>query len=150
MARKRGVLWTSGTFSFFVPYVVLYMLASLCLSAIFNNQAIMMPSWFRQWYLLRSSHRRWNWLTGWLQPGCCVLHFKKGQSGYNPITLLSRDWDVKLYPFLQVLVCFSSSIRGGNSESLVVTKSPLRFIEKLHAFILYYRWRLLALLSIIN
>lgn len=81
-------------FLFFVPYAVLHMLASLCLSAIFNNQAIMMPSWFRQWYLLRSSHQRWNWMTGWLQPGGYVLYFKKGQSGYNPITLLSHDWAV--------------------------------------------------------
>lgn len=59
MARKWGVLWTSGTFFIFVPYAVLYMLASLCLSAIFKNQAIMMPSWFRQWY------RQWNWMAGY-------------------------------------------------------------------------------------
>lgn len=68
-------------------------------------------------------------MTGWLQPGGYVLHFKKGLSGYNPITLLSHEWDLKLYPFLQILVCFSSCIRGSNSESLAVTKSPLRCIE---------------------
>lgn len=43
-------------------------------------------------------------MTGWLQPGGYVIHFKKGQSGYHPITLLSHDWDIKLYPFMQVFV----------------------------------------------
>lgn len=47
-------------FLFFVPYTVLYMLAFLCLSAIFNNQAIMMPSWFKQWYTLLSSRQTGN------------------------------------------------------------------------------------------
>lgn len=56
-------------FLFFVPYTVLYMLASLCLSAIFNNQAIMMPSWFKQWYSLLSSRQTGNWMTDLLQSG---------------------------------------------------------------------------------
>lgn len=97
-------------FFFFVPYAVLYMLASLCLSAIFNNQAIMMPSWFRQWYLLRSSHQRWNWMTGWLQPGGDVLHFKKKKrTVVQPPHYFTVPWlGCEIVPFLAGLGVFFS------------------------------------------
>lgn len=76
-------------FYWFVPYAaLLYAWFLTFIGNIFENLAIVMPSWFKQWYLLfLSCSRRWQWMEAFYST---QQHVDRGWSHWIPVITAVR------------------------------------------------------------